>query len=75
LALVAVSDTLYVPGALHVIPVGFCAVDVAGDAPWNVHDHEVGANEERSVKLTGFPAHTMVWLAEKSAIGASVPGL
>lgn len=73
--LVEVSETLYVPGALHVTPAGFCAVDVAGVPPWNVHDHDVGVNEERSVKFTGLPAQITVWFAEKSAIGASVPGL
>lgn len=69
------SVTLYVPGVLHVMLVGFCAVDVAGDPPWNAQLHDVGVNEDRSVKFTGDPGQMSVWFAEKSAIGARVPGL
>ena len=51
------------------IPVGFCAVEVAGVPPVKLHDQDVGVLVERSVKFTLPPVVILVALAEKSATG------
>src|SRR5258705_10178253 len=69
MALVLVSVTLYVPGALYVT-VGFCAVDVVGVPPGKLHDHDVGLPVLRSVKFTVILLQPLVGVPLKLATGA-----
>ena len=70
--MVATSVTAYVPAALYITE-GFCDADVEGDPPANVHAHEVGTPVDWSVKFTVFPAHIVVTLDVKLAVGATGP--
>jgi hypothetical protein len=75
LAFETVSVTVYVPAVFHTIPVGFCAVEVAGVALGNVQLQDVGLKEEASVKLLDAPTHVIMLVGVNWAIGGSVPGL
>jgi hypothetical protein len=51
--------------------VGFCEVEVAGVAPWNVHDQEVGVPVLASVKLMQVFGQMLVLDAVKFATGGA----